>query len=212
MARCAVVRATSQVSTISDSVWIRDPLGYSPDSIRLRMISAIWRYGGIGLLARRDRGPATGAAVTFAGMGERDQVRAGHAAYIGVVLRCLRERGVSVAATSTGCSHGLRNAELHLQPDAAAFATPVPEQAFLAWDEENGWSLGIRRDPATLAVLNRVYKGLSVLPDPEDVALWVVVLLAHTELTPSREDHPFRDHAVEDHEFEAQLARYAPGG
>jgi len=43
MARRAVVRATSQVSTISDSVGMREPLGYSPDSIRDRMISAICR-------------------------------------------------------------------------------------------------------------------------------------------------------------------------
>ena len=67
------------------------------------------------------------------------------------------------------------------------------------------------RDPVTLALLSPVYKGLSVLPDPDDVASWVVVLLTHPELTPSREDHPLRDHAVEDPEFEAQLARHAPG-
>jgi hypothetical protein len=82
----------------------------------------------------------------------------------------------------------------------------------MRWDEENGWSLGLRRDLATGAVLNPVYKGLGVLPDPEDVASWVVVLLTHPELTPSREDHPFRDSGDADYEFEAQLARYAPGG
>ena len=150
-----------------------------------------------------------GMAVTFAGMGQPERVRADHAAYIGAVHRCLQERDVSVTTTSTG-SHGLRNAELHLHPDVDAFADPVPEEAFLAWDEENGWSLGLRRDPKTLAVVSPVFKGLSVLPDPDDVASWVVVLLTHPELTPSREDHPFRDHAVEDPGFEAQLARYAP--
>jgi hypothetical protein len=89
--------------------------------------------------------------------------------------------------------------------------TPVPEEAFLGWDEENGWSLGLRRDPVTPAVLSPVYKGLGVLPDPDDVASWVVILLTHPGLTPSREDHPFRDHVVEDPEFEAQLARYESG-
>jgi len=43
MERRAVVRATSKVSTISDSVGMREPLGYSPDSIRARMIAAICR-------------------------------------------------------------------------------------------------------------------------------------------------------------------------
>jgi hypothetical protein len=38
MARRAVVRATSQVSTLSDSVRMRLPFGYSPDSIQARMI------------------------------------------------------------------------------------------------------------------------------------------------------------------------------
>jgi len=142
-------------------------------------------------------------------MGQPERVRADHAAYIGAVHRCLQGRDVSVTTTSTG-SRGLRNAELHLQPDVDAFADPVPEEAFLAWDEENGWSLGLRRDPKTLALVSPVFKGLSVLPEPDDVALWVVVLLTHPELTPSREDHPFRDHAVEDPGFEAQLARYAP--
>jgi hypothetical protein len=37
-----------------------------------------------------------------------------------------------------------------------------------------------------------------------------VVLLAHPELTPSQEDHPFRDHVVADVAFEDELARYAP--
>ena len=69
---------------------------------------------------------------------------------------------------------------------------------------------GTASDPVTFALINPVYKGLGVLPDPEDVAAWVVILLTHPELTPSREDHPFRDHAVEDPAFEAALARYAP--
>ena len=51
----------------------------------------------------------------------------------------------------------------------------------------------------------RVHKGLSVVPDPEDVAAWAVVLLTHPELTPRRENHPFRDHMVVDPAFEAQL-------
>jgi hypothetical protein len=156
-------------------------------------------------------GQGAGVTVRFAGVDEQERARADHAAYISAVQRGLEEREVIVTLTRTGSSQGVRNAELHLRLVPDMTATPVPEEAFLAWDEENGWSLGLRREPVTLAVLSRVYKGLGVLPDPDDVASWVVVLLTHPELTPSREDHPFRDHAIDDPEFEAQLARYGPG-
>jgi hypothetical protein len=49
-------------------------------------------------------------------------------------------------------------------------------------------------------------KGLGVVTDPEDVAAWAVVAMAHPELMPGREDHPFRDHSVADVSFEARLA------
>ena len=41
-------------------------------------------------------------------------------------------------------------------------------------DEDTGWSLLVRRE----SLASRVYKGLGVVPDPEDVAVWVVTLLA----------------------------------
>lgn len=158
-----------------------------------------------------DSGQAVSAAVTFADMSEPGR-RAGHAGYIEAVRRSLEKNDVDVTSARIGDRAQVRSAELHIRPAAGAFAAPVPAEAFLRWDEENGWSLGLRRDLATGVVLNPVHKGLGVLPDPEDVAAWAVVLLTHPELTPSREDHPFRDSAVADHEFEAQLARYASGG
>jgi hypothetical protein len=158
-----------------------------------------------------DSGQAVSTAVRFAVMGEPGQVRAGHGAYIAAVRRSLEEGDVVVTSARIG-DLGVRSAELHICPASGAFAAPVPAEAFMHWDEENGWSLGLRRDLAMGAVLNPVYKGLGVLPDPQDVASWAVVLLTHPEVTPSREDHPFRDSAIADHEFEAQLARYASGG
>jgi hypothetical protein len=152
-----------------------------------------------------------GVLATFASVSEPARSYTGHSAYIGAVRDRLQERGVRVSAIMPVSSRGPRNAQLRLRPALDAFADPVPEEAFLYWDEEDGWSLGLRRDPATLAIVNATFKGMGVLPDPEDVASWVMVLLAHPELTPSREDHPFRDHAVEDPQFEAQLARYADG-
>lgn len=158
-----------------------------------------------------ESGRAVSVAVTFVDVGDPGQVRAGHGAYITAVRRSLEERDVQVTSARTG-DLGARTAELHIRPVLGAFATPVPAEAFMHWDEENGWSLELHRQPATGALLNPVYKGLGVLPDPEDVASWTVVLLTHPETTPSREDHPFRDAATADREFEAQLAQYAPGG
>jgi hypothetical protein len=102
----------------------------------------------------------------------------------------------------TTADDGRREAALLLRPDESAFAEPVPGEAWASWDECDGWSLLVRDD----AVTSDVYKGLGVLPDPGDVSAWAVTLLAHPEVTPSREDHPFRDHSVADPEFEVQLA------
>ncbi len=93
--------------------------------------------------------------------------------------------------------------------DAAAVTEAVPGYATVSWDEENGWALAARRDPEAVAAGDPVYKGIGVVPDPEDVAAWAVVLLAHPELTPSREDHPFRDRSINDPAFEESLAGYA---
>jgi hypothetical protein len=134
--------------------------------------------------------------------------KTGHAPYIAAVYRAIQTRGILVAdVKTTASSGGRRAATLLLRPDEAAFTERVPAEASAAWDEQDGWSLA----PGGAPEASRVHKGLGVVPDPEDVAAWIEVLLAHPELTPSREDHPFRDHSVADPGFEAQLARYAPG-
>lgn len=141
-------------------------------------------------------------------IGDRDG-RVDHGPYIAAIGRDLEARDIRVAdATVTTADDGRREAALLLRPDESAFAEPVPEEAWASWDECDGWSLLVRDEAAT----SDVYKGLEVLPDPEDVSAWAVTLLAHPEVTPSREDHPFRDHSVADPEFEAQLARYASAG
>lgn len=134
--------------------------------------------------------------------------RADHALYIAAIRCAVEARDVRVADVQVGTSpEGRREAVLNLRPDSEAFAERVPEVASASWDEDNGWSMLVRDG----SLASRVHKGLSVLPDPEDMAAWVVVALAHPELTPSYEDHPFRDHEVADPEFEDQLARYTAG-
>ena len=146
--------------------------------------------------------------VTFTAMHEQANSRADHAFYIEAVRRGIEEHDVRVADVRLSTTpDGRREAALVLRPDAAAFVERVPEEASANWDEDNGWSVLVRHG----SLVNRVYKGLGVLPGPEDVAAWVVVLLAHPELTPSYEEPPYRDHAVADPEFEDQLTRYAPG-
>src|ERR1022692_9969 len=132
----------------------------------------------------------------------------GHAPYIAAACRAIETRGILVAdVRTTASSDGRREATLLLRPDEAVFAERLPAEASATWDEEDGWSLAVGEVPSAI----RMHKGLAVVPDPEDVAAWIEVLLAHPELTPTREDHPFRDHSVADPGFEAQLARYAPG-
>jgi hypothetical protein len=141
-------------------------------------------------------------------MGTQEHHRADHVPYIAAVRRGLETCDIHVAnVTATTAGAGRREATLVLRPDDTAFAERVPQEASAIWDEDNGWSLLVRHGP----LADHVHKGLGVVPDPEDVAAWAVVLLAHPELTPSRDDHPFRDHSAADPEFEAQLARYAPG-
>jgi hypothetical protein len=114
-------------------------------------------------------------------------------------------RDIRVADVQVNTSHGgRREATLTLRPDSEAFAEQVPDEALAHWDEDNGWSMLVRA--GTLA--NQVHKGLGVLPEPEDVATWAVVLLSHPELTPSYEEHAFRVHEVIDPDFEAQLGAF----
>lgn len=146
----------------------------------------------------------------FAVMGVTGRDRAGHAPYIGAVRRCLEAREVEVITVSLSGHDGRRSALMLLGPDDAAAATETGSgDAAVTWDEENGWSLAARGDAEAVAAGEPVYKGLGVVPDPDDVAAWVVVLLAHPELTPSREGHPFRDRSDGDPAFEESLARYA---
>jgi len=151
------------------------------------------------------------AAARFALMGIPEHRRADHAPYVEEVCRCLESRDLDVTAVSITSRGGRREATLLIQAEQAAFGEPVAAEASVAWDEENGWSLTTRPDPVMPGAVAPVYKGLTVLPGPDDVAVWVVVLLTHPELTPSREDQSFRDHTAEDPQFERQLAEYAPG-
>lgn len=141
-------------------------------------------------------------------MGAQEYRRADHVPYIEAVCRGIETRDIRVTdAQVTTSGNGRREAKLTLRPDGAAFAERLPGQASVSWDEDNGWSLLVYDE----SVASRVHKGLGVVPDPEDVTAWAVVLLAHPELTLSHEDLPLRDHSAEDPGFEAQLARYAPG-
>ena len=55
------------------------------------------------------------------------------------------------------------------------------------------------------------WEGTEVLPAPDAVAAWVVVMLTYPALAAAHEQVQFRDHGVIDPDFEARLAKYAPG-
>src|SRR5260221_3012825 len=124
---------------------------------------------------------------TVTAMSVQEHRRADHAHYIAAVGRAIEARDIRVADVAViNSGDGRREATLLLRPDETAFAQPVPGEASAGWDEDNGWSLLVRRE----SLASHVHKGLGVVPDPEDVAAWAVALLGHPELTPRREDHP----------------------
>ncbi len=134
------------------------------------------------------------------------RVRADHEPYIRAVCDSIESRDIRVteAGIEIADCHG-RTAWLRLQPEQETFAEPVPAEAHVLWDEGQGWSLRTRPGLPD----NLISKGLDVLPDPADVAAWVVVALTHPELTPSYEDGRLRAHSAADPEFGSRLARYA---
>ena len=71
---------------------------------------------------------------------------------------------------------GRRSAQMLLGPaDPAAAIETGSGDTTVTWDEENGWSLAARRDAEAITAGDPVYKGLGVVPDPDDVAAWAVV-------------------------------------
>jgi hypothetical protein len=105
--------------------------------------------------------------------------------YIAAVRVAIRGRDIQVSATSHTTGPDRRHAAmLTLRPDQGAFAEPVPAEAWARWDEDGGWSMIAHRE----GLSSVIGKGLDVMPAPVDVAAWIVVLLAHPELTPSYED------------------------
>lgn len=143
-------------------------------------------------------------AAKASAVGAGEQVGADHGPYIRAVRDALGARDIRVAEAGIDIAgrHG-RTAWLAVRPEQEMFAERVPAEAHVWWDERNGWSLRTLSGPLE----NLISKGLDVLPGPEDVAAWVLVALAHPELTPSYEGE--RAYRLPDDEFDARLARYA---
>ncbi len=150
-----------------------------------------------------------GAVATVASVGREQRDRADHAAYISAVIGALQSRGVrmtdaAVTTSETGC----REAMLLLRAGEDAFAAESPEELAARWDEDHGWRLNPGY-PATSG--SSFWEGTEVLPAPDAVAAWVVVVLTYPALAAAHEQVQFREHGVIDPGFEARLAKYAPG-
>lgn len=136
--------------------------------------------------------------------------RADHSAYVAAVGRELEAHGLGTGDVRMDVSpDGRRGATMRLDLDESMFIAQIPIEASAGWDEEYGWSLLARYDVVPPLAGSPVYKGFGVLPDPDDVASWVVTLLTRPDATPSQEDGPFRDYSTVDPAFEAQLGRYS---
>jgi hypothetical protein len=138
---------------------------------------------------------------------EPSQSEAGHGPYIRAVGRGIEARDIAVSGVVVrGLGEEVRWARLTLRPDRDEFAGAVVAEATAEWDEESGWSLVLPGGSAGQGIL----KGLDQLPDPAEVAAWVVVTLTHPELSLSHE-YDSSAPALGEEEFRARLARYAAG-
>ena len=138
--------------------------------------------------------------------------QADHSSYVAAVRQDIETQGISLTDVRIGVSpEGRREAFMRLEPgDSTSLGQPLLE-ASIRWDEEHGWSFLARYDTVPLLRGSPLYKGLGVLPDPDDVAVWVVALLANPAMIPSREDGPYRLCSSADPAFNAQLTRYSFG-
>lgn len=145
--------------------------------------------------------------VTVDSVNAPQQSGTGHGPYIQAVESAIEGFDIGVSAVEvSGQGEELRWARLTLRPDQDEFAGAVAAEATAAWDEESGWSLVLPGGATGQGIL----MGPDQLPDPADVAAWVVVTLTHPELSLSFEyDSPVPSMGQD--EFRARLARYAAG-
>jgi hypothetical protein len=141
-------------------------------------------------------------------VGREQRDRADHAAYISAVIGALQSREVrtteaAVTTSETGC----REAMLLLRADEDAFAAESPEELAARWDEDHGWRL----NTGSATTSGSSWEGTEVLPAPDAVAAWVVVVLTYPALAAAQEQVQFREHGVIDPDFEARLAKYTSG-
>lgn len=139
------------------------------------------------------------------------QPRADHGPYLAAVCRHLQAHELLVTVRSATCGSGRRAGVLFVRPDDAAVAGPVVAETVLTWDEESGWSL-VARHHGSLESPVAVWQGRDVLPDPGDVASWVVGQIRHRgpAPVPGPRTPPGRGDAAGDGGLEERLARYAP--
>ncbi|WP_141658812.1 DUF6292 family protein [Carbonactinospora thermoautotrophica] len=136
--------------------------------------------------------------------------RADHRPYVDAVCAALEAQEIGVEACQTSATR-LREATVRLTPDPEETAFGEAEEVLLRWTEEAGWFLVAPTVHEGQRLELPWHMGFGVLPDPDEVAVWVAVLLTRPDATPSREDGPYRSHTEYDPEFERALRSYAQG-
>ncbi|KWX05861.1 hypothetical protein TH66_00560 [Carbonactinospora thermoautotrophica] len=134
--------------------------------------------------------------------------RADHRPYVDAVCAALEAQEIGVGTRWTSATR-LREATVRLAPDPEETAFGEAEEVLLRWTEEAGWFLVAPTVHEGQCLEFPWYMGFGVLPDPDEVAVWVDTLLIRPDLTPSREDGPYRRHTDYDPEFEQALRSYA---
>jgi Family of unknown function (DUF6292) len=146
----------------------------------------------------------TSQPVTLAAVGGWNQFVSDHEPYIAAVCAALARRDIQVSEMALINAERCREAALTLTPDPSAFDCSLPDQPAVFWDEISGWSLIVHRAD----IETEYWEGTKVLPDPDAVAAWAVVVLTHPALELARDRVCFRDKDAADPAFGAELARY----
>jgi hypothetical protein len=123
--------------------------------------------------------------------------RASHAGYVHAVVLALTERGVTASDIQV-YANPTRTAVMDLtENDPVATMWSAAQWLRLSWHEHLGWALQVawptEGEPrAPLAF------GITAVPPPAEVAVWVAMCLIHPEITAREDNQPIRTPDLEE--------------
>ena len=114
---------------------------------------------------------------------------ASHEAYVRKVVTALADRGIRADDVQAVAETPRRAWMTVSEVEPLGTHWQAARWVRLRWDEDRGWSWQVlyssEREPRS-----PIFFGVSAVPAPDAVADWMLVSLAHPEVTPNRQDGP----------------------